>query len=201
MPASLGCPMTAGKQWERRSLKEPDHDQDRTPFVDRHGSSLPCRQQGKGQASRKEGRPRTEGEARGYLGREVFAEGSPRFRPPWSEIFEALERKHGRGKVPCGTFDSAREKYFDEFVRPWLAKEGYGTTSGRYCIHEGNRSSNYMDLIRAETEGMPRRVICTKPARLTSVPADGAQTAPRLNAESLLGAGQSESETSPIIRA
>ena len=51
--------------------------------------------------------------------------------PRWSEVFEALEKRYGEGKLPCGTFDSARQKYFQEFMMPWAAKEGYNIENVR----------------------------------------------------------------------
>jgi hypothetical protein len=47
--------------------------------------------------------------------------------PTWFEIFASLERKHGKGQVPCQLYDSLREDYWEEFVRP-------KALSGRYSI-------------------------------------------------------------------
>jgi hypothetical protein len=56
---------------------------------------------------------------------ERFAKGLPDNVPRWPDVFAALERKYGFGKVPCGVFDSAREKYFRDFLAPWAMNEGY----------------------------------------------------------------------------
>ena len=44
---------------------------------------------------------------------------TPGKTPSWFEMFDALERKYGKGKVPCNTYDSARQQYFKEYVAPW----------------------------------------------------------------------------------
>lgn len=51
--------------------------------------------------------------------------------PNWYEVFEALGRRYGRGQVPCWTFDSAREKFFEEFIRPWALKEKVNVEGAR----------------------------------------------------------------------
>ncbi len=54
---------------------------------------------------------------------EKFSQGSiPEF-PNWWEVFAAFERRYGKGKVPCGTFDSAREKFYAELIRPEVLKK------------------------------------------------------------------------------
>ena len=57
--------------------------------------------------------------------------GPPDNVPRWSEAFEALEKKYGSGKMPCGTFDAARKKYYDEFILPWAVKEGSNIEDAR----------------------------------------------------------------------
>ena len=85
---------------------------------------------------------------------EKFSKGGlPDSVPRWSEVFEALERKHGKGKVPCGTFDSAREKYFEEFVRPWLQKEGYGMVGGRDVFMKGTDLPTTWTLVGRKRAG------------------------------------------------
>jgi hypothetical protein len=61
-----------------------------------------------------------------------FFKGSfPDSAPRWYEVFEALERKYGQGRVPCATFDAEREKYFEEFIRPWALKEKVSVEGAR----------------------------------------------------------------------
>jgi hypothetical protein len=58
-------------------------------------------------------------------------ESTARKTPTWFEMFDALERKYGKGKVPCNTYDSAREKFFREFVVPWVMKENLNSEAIR----------------------------------------------------------------------
>ena len=45
-----------------------------------------------------------------------------------SGVFAALERKYGKGKVPCAVYDRARNKFFEDIVRPRMLKEGKSLT-------------------------------------------------------------------------
>src|SRR6058998_1185818 len=84
---------------------------------------LPADNKGKTKPSEKKADPAQRAKHADTWVEKFSKSGLPDSVPRWSEIFEALERKHGKGRVTCGTFDSAREKYFDEFVRPWLVKQ------------------------------------------------------------------------------
>ena len=56
---------------------------------------------------------------------ELSKGGLPDNAPSWPDVFGALERKYGSGRVPCGVFDAAREKYYRDFVAPGLMQQGY----------------------------------------------------------------------------
>ncbi len=44
--------------------------------------------------------------------------------PAWREIVAALDKKYGKGKTPCSVYETARWKYFEDFMRPLLLKQG-----------------------------------------------------------------------------
>jgi len=63
---------------------------------------------------------------------EDFSKGGlPDNAPTWHDVFFAPERRYGGGKVPCGVFDAAREKYFKDFVAPMAIQQGYGLETTR----------------------------------------------------------------------
>ena len=62
---------------------------------------------------------------------ELSKGGLPEGAPTWNDVFAALERRYGSGKLPCSAFDAAREKYFKDFVAQWVMQQGYGLDSTR----------------------------------------------------------------------
>ena len=54
----------------------------------------------------------------------------------WQDIFAALKRKYGTGRIPCTMFDAARDRYFQDVLLPVYLKYEYNPELSRQAFEE-----------------------------------------------------------------
>lgn len=55
----------------------------------------------------------------------------PESAPRWDDIVIAFKKKYGNGKVPCGVYDAARDKYYQDFMLKSILEQGYNPELSR----------------------------------------------------------------------